>query len=190
LLIDNRDKEKLLTNVVFGFGAFLGLFLLIGGIGLGFFPLIFIGAIVILIMVGMYSNKRVEINRDGYEWYKIISQTPEEIVWIMPVVTKHTVGLVVTLYKEQSFQIKTKDKVSLNVKCENQEDQLYLFYGLAKYLPNVHTGYTPEAKHLYDDDPTTMVDKLKERGKFNPFVSTDANDMINQQMEEMDPEEE
>ncbi len=185
LLNRNRDKEKLATYAAMAFAAFLGLFLLISGINIGFHVLTFIGSVLILIMVGMFSYKRTEINRGGDAWFDIITKTPENIVWIMPVVTKHTVGVVITLYKERSFQIKTTDNVTLNVKCDDDDDQLYLFYGLTTYLPNVHTGYTKEARYLYDDDPTTFEEKLKERGSFTPLISTDVNDAINQQMDDM-----
>ncbi|MBO6515610.1 MAG: hypothetical protein JJ975_03575 [Bacteroidia bacterium] len=172
LLVRQRDKEKqesILAIALLGFVVMVLLYFTITSP----FTLIF-GSITLvfgLIGYGIVMNRKDVFLEDGRYWYKLITETPERILWIQPVVTKHTVGFVLTLYKERSFIIYTDGKSRLNIKCENSEEQTIFFYGLAKFLSEVQYGHTSKISILYNDDKATFLEKIKERGWYTPVSS-------------------
>jgi hypothetical protein len=78
-------------------------------------------------------------------WVDMIKNNPDNIVWIKPITTKHTVGLVVTLYKEQKFQLLTADGLAMTMKCDDAMSSQIFIQGLRDHMPNAHVGFTSQS---------------------------------------------
>jgi hypothetical protein len=102
-------------------------------------------------------------------WVDMIKNNPENIVWIKPITTKHTVGLVLTLYKEQKFQLLTADGMAMTMKCDKPIDAQIFIQGLRDHMPNAHVGYTAQIQSAYKRSQSTFIETLKSLGVYTPI---------------------
>ena len=100
----------------------------------------------------------------------MIKNNPENIVWIKPITAKHTVGLIVTLYKEQKFQILTADGLAVTLKCDKPNEAQVFLNGVRDHMPLAHLGYTDHIKRLYKEGPSTFIEALKEDKLYTPIT--------------------
>ena len=132
-------------------------------------PLVIFGA------VGYFVYKKFSGDFKGGDfWVNMIKNNPENIVWIKPITTKHTVGLIVTLYKEQKFQILTADGLFVTMKCDNSIDSQIFLNGLREYMPHAQLGFTHQIKRIYKQGPKQFIENLKQQNLYTP-ISTFHN---------------
>jgi hypothetical protein len=164
---DAATAESTLALVVlFGLSAFL----LYWGIKVPFFPILLMG--VGVGVGGYYTYKKFQGEFKGAPfWVKMIKENPDNIVWIKPIVTKHTVGIVITLYKERKFQFLTADGLKITMKCDSDEDQKVFFEGVNQYLYNAHIGYSLDVDNIYRQDSVSFIRNLKKNGLYTPITS-------------------
>jgi hypothetical protein len=147
-------------------------------IGLGAY-LIYIGVTTelplgIVLGIGMVIGSFFIMKNSGgrkgdNDWTRLIKTQPEHIVWIKPIITKHTVGYVITLFKEHKFQIHTKDERTILITIDNDNERLVFFEGVKHFLPHVHIGYSYEINNLYAASPENFIGTLQEKGLYTPI---------------------
>jgi hypothetical protein len=154
---DASIKSTLALVVIFGLSAFMfyhGIFL--AGIAIG--------------LAGIYAAIRFSGEyKGGKFWLAMIKENPGNIVWIKPIVTRHTAAFVLTLYKERKFQFLTKDGLKIIMLCNSDEEQQLFLEGVKKYLPDTHIGYSREMSVIYDDYPADFMNGIKKRGLYMPI---------------------
>lgn len=99
----------------------------------------------------------------------MIKTRPENIVWIKPIIVKHTVGYVVTIFKESQFQLLTKDDLKVTITVDLDSERHLLFEGIRHRLPHIHIGYSAEADALYTSSPENFINALQKRGLYTPL---------------------
>ncbi len=166
-----KDKDASLLAVIVG--SIIGLATIIVGIFLSE-KSISIGGGVFLAVVGLlFFSKKDSILSDGYDWYDMITKRPEKVIWIKPIVTKHTLAYVITLDREYSWQLMSIDGWTLNINSTESSDDFVFLYGLQKHLKETHFGYSREIQDLYDDDRKNFVKNLKDKGIYLPYSQID-----------------
>jgi hypothetical protein len=116
-------------------------------------------ALAILFSMGFTTNKY---------WINLVNNKPENVIWIKPITVKHTVGLVVTLYKEKKFELLTVDGKNLTINCNSEDIQKVFFEGIKKYFPHSHIGYNPEIQKLYFADRINFILILQKYNAYFP----------------------
>ena len=107
--------------------------------------------------------------KGGQYWVDMIKEQPDNIVWIKPIVEKHTVAYVVTIFKEKKFQFLTKDRLVITMDCNSLEQQQLFFDGVKDNLPHAQIGYSYKMEDLYDDSPKTFLSSLQRAGIYTPL---------------------
>jgi hypothetical protein len=154
--------------ILFGFGAYL---LYLGISYRSFIP--FIAGLAIVI-TGIVLLRKTDKEYKGKDyWVKILKEHPEKIVWIMPIVTKHTVGFVFTLYRDHKFQLLTTSEEGITLNINTETERQIFFNGIRQYLPHAHIGYTPEVDALFSANPENFITILQERQIYRPLDSFD-----------------
>jgi hypothetical protein len=129
---------------------------------------------IFLIGLGVLFAGFYCINRSGGEfkggkfWVGMIKENPDYIVWIKPIVTKHTVGFVLVLYKEKKFQFLTKHGTRIVMECSSDKDQQVFFEGIKQHLPNAQIGYSLDTDILYNEGPSNFIKNLQNKGLYHP----------------------
>ncbi len=158
------------TEAYFGmalFGAFI-LFFVYWGFKI---PFLFIPAVV-FVGIGYLIYKKFPGDFKGQDyWINTIKNNPDNIVWIKPITTKHTVGLIVTLYKEQKFQILTSDGLSVTLKCDKALDAQILLHGVQTHMSHAQLGYSHQVKNLYKKDAVLFLQNLQQLNLYTPITS-------------------
>jgi hypothetical protein len=122
-------------------------------------------------LVGFFIYKKFIGDFKGSDfWVHIIKNNPEKIVWIKPITTKQTVGLIVTLYNEQKFQLLTADGISMTMKCDKPMDAQIFIQGVKDNLSHVHLGYSSQVNSIYKRNSSEFLNILKSQ---NLFTSID-----------------
>jgi hypothetical protein len=156
--------------------AYLGVFLLVAicafmlfkGMSTGFPPYLILG--IVFGVVAFYVIKKFSGDmKGGYTWLITIKENPESIVWIKPIIVRHTAYYLVTLYKERQFQFLTDENKKVTITLDAEEDRQTFFEGVEHLLPHVHIGYTEEVDALYYADPEKFISELQGRGVYMPF---------------------
>jgi hypothetical protein len=168
-LIFNKCQNATSVSVLATIAIFcLAAFLLYSGITAKF-PL-FIGMGLVGVVTGIYCIKYFSGElRGGQYWIDLIKTHPEKIVWIKPIVTKHTVGYIITLYKERKFQLLTKGGLKITMKCDTEEERQLFFEGIKNYLPHAHIGYSPDIAALYSSGSAKFIGSLQSRRLYTPI---------------------
>lgn len=146
-------------------GVFVAIFLYMGSM---FAPMLILPLIMILIGVWIYNSFKGDFKGADY-WEDVFKNHPEKIVWIMPITVKHTAAYVVTLYREQKFQILTDEGMKVTIKCDKTGDPQSFLNGCAQYIPQAHIGYSPQVKSTYKQDPATFIQNLTEFDMYVPL---------------------
>tara|TARA_B100000809_G_C14940053_1_gene460058 strand:+ start:302 stop:841 length:540 start_codon:yes stop_codon:yes gene_type:complete len=147
------------------FGGFILFFVYWGfKIPFLFIPAVILGAIGYLI----YKKFSGDFKGGGF-WMDMIKNNPENIVWIKPITTKHTVGLILTLYKEQKFQILTADDISVTIKCDKSIDSQIFLNGIKIHMPHVQLGFSHQIKSIYKQNPKEFIENLKQQNLYTPI---------------------
>ena len=150
--------------ILFALGAY---FLYMGIVYKFFLPLVFGAGVVIL---GIYFLRKNDKEFKGGDfWVDLIKSQPEKFVWIKPIVTKHTVGFVLTLWKEQKFQLCTINNEKILMTIDTDQERTIFFEGIQQLLPHAHIGFTNEIDALYSSNPETFIATLQERQLYTPF---------------------
>ncbi|MCZ4243309.1 hypothetical protein [Pedobacter punctiformis] len=143
-----------LIIIVFGFLLQLVPVILIGLICFGFFT---------------FRLKKLKGARKGGEyWLDLIRYNSTDIVWIKPIVVKHTVYFVVTLYREKQFQLLTSDHLQVTINCDSDHDREMFFRGITKYLSKTHIGYSAEVDILYSESPENFFLNVRRSREYYP----------------------
>jgi hypothetical protein len=150
--------------ILFALGAY---FLYMGVVSKFFLPLIFGIGVVILGIYFLRKNDREF--KGGDFWVDLLNSHPEKVVYIKPIVTKHTVGFVLTLWKEQKFQLCTINNEKILMTIDTDEERTIFFEGIQQLLPHAHIGFSYEIDALYAADPETFIATLQERQLYTPF---------------------
>lgn len=158
--------------LLFGLGAY---FLYLGIVARFFLPIIFgIGVVA----MGIYFLRKQDKEYKGKEyWVDLIKLHPEKIVWIKPIITKHTVGYVFTLYRDHKFQLLTTDEENITLNINTDFDRRIFFNGIRQYLPHAHIGYTHEVNALFSANPEAFITVLQERQLYTPLDTFDLHDV-------------
>lgn len=134
-------------------------------------PFLFIPA-VIFGGIGYLIYKKLPGDFKGSDfWVDMIKNNPENIVWIKPITTKHTVGLVITLYKEQKFQMLTANGIFVTMKCDKENEAEIFLNGVKNHMPNAQLGFSHQIKNIYKQDPSQFIENLKQKGLYTPISS-------------------
>lgn len=154
--------------ILFGFGAYL---LYLGIAYRSFIPFVAGLAIAILGVILLIKQDKEYKGKDY--WVKLLKEHPEKIVWIKPIITKHTVGFVFTLYRDHKFQLLTTDEEGIMLNINTETERQIFFNGIFAYLPHAHIGYTPEVDALFSANPESFITTLQERQLYRPLDSFD-----------------
>lgn len=154
--------------ILFGFGAYL---LYLGIAYISFIPFVAGLAIAILGVILLIKQDKEYKGKDY--WVKLLKEHPEKIVWIKPIITKHTVGFVFTLYRDHKFQLLTTDEEGIMLNINTETERQIFFNGILEYLPHAHIGYTPEIDALFSASPENFITTLQERQLYRPLDSFD-----------------
>jgi len=148
--------------------SILSLLFLIFGIATSIFPITLVG-IVFLTGVYFLARKHKGNLKSSSFWINEIKQNSQNIIWIKPNVTFHTVGYVFTFYKEQDFELLTKDKLKITINCISDKEQEIFLEGIVDCLFEAQFGFTHEVETLYHNDPTNFINSLKAREIYTPI---------------------
>jgi len=165
LIVKTCDNASL--GAIFSMLMLIGLtlFFLFAGLQITFFLILALGTGI----GAYYISQRFKGDfKGGKYWATMIKDRPENIVWIKPIVTRHTVGYVFTLYKEKKFQFLTKDRLAITMTVDSEADQKIFYEGIIKHLPHAHIGYSPDMDSLYRYSPADLIDELKKTGEYYP----------------------
>ncbi|RXK62413.1 hypothetical protein ESA94_05235 [Lacibacter luteus] len=130
------------------------------------FPVFFIPAGVILIAIIYFLRKFKGDLKGGYYWQTVLHEEPERIVWIKPIIEKHTLVLVITLFKVGKFQFLTSDGLQKTITCDSDENRSVFFRGIRYYVPHAHIGYNEQVDQIYQDDPASFLKSLQQKGLY------------------------
>lgn len=174
----NEQFEKLITkggdNVSIGV-ALIRLFLfglagymILMGIGHHFPTFTVVG--IIFALGGVYAvfSSKGDI-KGGKYWISLIYEKPTDIIWIKPIVEKHTIGYIFTMFKVQHFQFLTKDRSKVTLKIDSKEEQEIFFEGVRHLLPHTQIGYSLEIEDLYEENSFNFINELQARHLYTPF---------------------
>jgi sensor histidine kinase YesM len=150
--------------ILFALGAY---FLYLGIVSKFFLPLIF-GVAVVIFGIWLLRKNDKEF-KGGEFWIDLLKSQPENFIWIKPIVTKHTVGFVLTLWRDQKFQLCTINNEQLLLTIDTEEERLIFFEGIQQLLPHAHIGFTYEIDALYSSNPETFIATLQEWQLYTPF---------------------
>jgi len=154
----------LLLAVIFGISLYFLNWAIVHQFIISLFPCLIFG------LMGFYFLKKSNLKfRGGNFWVNMIKENPENIVWIKPIVEKHTVWYLITLFKVQNFQFLTKDGLSINMKIDTAEEQKIFFDGIKINLPHAQIGYSPKIDLLYDFNPKNFIKALQARNLYTPI---------------------
>lgn len=177
---ENEPFENLIEATSQGnaLGAILGILVFFGiggyclylGIAGRFFLFILMGIGFIVLAIYFLTKQDKEYKGKEY-WVDLIKLHPEKIVWIKPIITKHTVGYVFTLYRDHKFQLLTTDEENIILNINTDFDRQVFFNGISQYLPHAHIGYTHEVDALFSANPETFITILQERQLYTPLDS-------------------
>lgn len=172
-LIESTTQRATLAGILgvlmlFGFGAYL---LYLGGAYRSFIP-IMAGLAVVVLGIALLRSKDKEYKGKDY-WVKLLKEHPEKIVWIKPIITKHTIGYVFTLYRDHKFQLLTTSGEAIILNIDTDIERLVFFNGIRQYLPHAHIGYTPEVDALFSANPDNFITVLQERQIYRPMDTFD-----------------
>lgn len=150
--------------ILFALGAY---FLYLGVVSKILLPFIFGAGVVIF---GIYFLRKNDREFKGSDfWVELLKTHPENFVYIKPIVTKHTVGFVLTLWREQKFQLCTINKEKILMTIDTEEERKIFFEGIQQLLPHAHIGFSYEIDALYAANPHTFIATLQERQMYTPF---------------------
>ncbi|HEY8895298.1 MAG TPA: hypothetical protein VIM79_10810 [Niastella sp.] len=172
-LIESTTQGATLAGILgilmlFGLGAF---FLYLGVVYRSFIP-IMAGLAVVILGIVLLTSQDKEYKGKDY-WVKLLKEHPEKIVWIKPIITKHTIGYVFTLYRDHKFQLLTTSGEAIILNIDTDIERLVFFNGIRQYLPHAHIGYTPEVDALFSADPDNFITILQERQIYRPMDTFD-----------------
>jgi hypothetical protein len=172
-LIESTSQGATLSGILgililLGFGAYL-LYL---GIASRFFLSIITGLALVTLGIILLRKQDKEYKGKDY-WVKILKEHPEKIVWIKPIITKHTVGYVFTLYRDHKFQLLTTSEEGIILNINTEISRQVFFNGIREYLPHAHIGYTREVDALFSADPENFITILQERQLYRPLDTFD-----------------
>jgi hypothetical protein len=141
------------------------------GIANTFWPTSVIGVFMLLMALVVRKGR----GYDGKHWYQRIVTNPESIVWIKPVVEKHTVWYVITLSKTNKVQLLTRDGIGVTFDCNDDKDRTVFFDGVKKYLPQAHIGYSLDIFEMYEQDPNEFINALQYENVYLPVIELKIN---------------
>lgn len=174
----NEQFEKMISSKSSGnaMGAVFGVLFLFGigayflylGLTSEFFLSIIIGTGAVI--AGIYFLRKNDKEfKSGDYWVEQIKMHPEKFVWIKPIVTKHTVGFILTWWNEQQFQLWTTNEEQLLMTIDTEEERNIFFEGVRNLLPHAHIGFTYEIDALYSSNPGNFIATLQERQLYTPI---------------------
>ncbi len=149
----------------------VGLLAISFGMANAFFPAAAIGVFVLL--SALFVGKRKEY--DGKHWYQRLETNPESVVWIKPIVEKHTVWYVITLFKTKKVQLLTRDAAIVTFDCDDEKDVQVFFNGVKKFIPHAHIGYSFDIYEMYERDPNEFINALQYEGVYSPVIELKIN---------------
>jgi hypothetical protein len=172
-LIESTTQGATLAGILgvlmlFGLGAYL---LYMGVTYKSFLPII-PGIGIVTLGIILLRNQDKEYKGKDY-WVKLLKEHPEKIVWIKPIITKHTIGYVFTLYRDHKFQLLTTSGEQIILNIDTDIERLVFFNGIRQYLPHAHIGYTPEVDALFSANPDNFITILQERQIYRPLDAFD-----------------
>lgn len=163
--------------------AYLGLLAIIGILLFMLYAAATTGILMFLIpviVIGYFVYRLTKREKGTFKgsffWGDLIEKNPDEIVWIKPILTSHTAAFVITLYKEQSFQLYTKSGLHVKFKVSSQKDLETFYKGLQTHLPHAHLGYSEKVKEAYFASKDSFISSLKNRKIYQPVSSFDFED--------------
>ncbi len=131
--------------------------------------LFFIFSLGAFILAFYLRSKMKGRTKGGAFWVNMLINDPGNIIWVKPIVEKHTMYYVLTLYKENKFEFMTRDGHKIVMKCNSKEDQITFIEGVKHYLPHAQFGYSLPIDIVYDDDREHFLDTLKAKGIYTPI---------------------
>ncbi len=153
--------------------TFLSGFLIYTGIAMLHSSLWFI----LLVLLGLIPLSLAILFSSGVKsseyWINVVKNKSGNIIWIKPISVKHTVGLIITLYNENKFQLLTIDGKNLTINCTSEEAKRDFFEGIKKHLPHAHIGYSPQILELYYADRINFISILQKNNAYTPVRAFD-----------------
>lgn len=174
-LIESTTQGATLAGILgilmfFGLGAYL---LYVGIESKFFLPII---AAIAFVTLGIILLRKQDKEYKGKDyWVTLLKEHPEKIVWIKPIITKHTIGYVFTLYRDHKFQLLTTSQEGIILNINTETERQIFFSGILEYLPHAHIGYTPEIDALFSANPEDFITILQERQLYRPLDTFDLS---------------
>lgn len=162
--VDKAQSELAFsTLMLIALGCF---FIYITLTGKSIIPLIF-GTLIVSTAI-YFINKNNNAKGLKY-WQDIINYNPEKLVWVKPIIEKHTVYYVVTLYKEKHFQLLDSDKKSVKISCDNEAEQKIFIEAIKHLFPHVQFGYSRHLQIIYDEQASNFISAIQDKGLYTPI---------------------
>jgi hypothetical protein len=168
LVYENCESSSFHSKIGFVLIYIVVAFLFYWGIKLENIVLI-IGAIGLGALVWYLKGKSKGVTEGGKFWVDMIRERPENIVWIKPIVTKHTAYYVLTLFTENKFEFLTKEGQKIVMNCNTREQQETFIDGVRQHLPHAQFGYSLDIAVEYDDGPEDFIDALAAKNHYTPI---------------------
>ncbi|ABG58441.1 hypothetical protein [Cytophaga hutchinsonii] len=131
-----------------------------------FVPFTILGIAMLLLAVCF----KIGTKHGGAFWVNRIKHKPESIVWIKPIVEKHTVWYLITLFKTSHFQICTRDSIEITFECTDPVERNIFLTGIKKYIPHAHIGYSFPLDHMYIQNPAGFINALQHKNLYLPVA--------------------
>jgi hypothetical protein len=95
-------------------------------------------------------------------WIAIFEETPEELIWVKPITTKHQ-AYFITYSKSYQFQIYLKDGTNTKVDCPQSHKKIF-YRMLRTHAPHAHLGYSRDVEKIYRRHRKRFLERLNEKG--------------------------
>lgn len=129
-----------------------------------FVPFTILGIILLLLAVFL----RTGATRGGSFWVERLRNQPESIVWIKPIVEKHKMWYLITLFKTNKFQLLTRDGHAVTFVCDDPADRQIFINGIKKYIPHAHIGYSFDIAEMYEHNPADFINAVQDKNVYTP----------------------
>lgn len=169
-IVDQQCIKAILSGWAgFALLTAMAAFFVYWGIKIPFVPILLIGLAAAAVPFWVYWRFKGDFKGASF-WIDLLQSQPENIVWIKPVITKHTVGYVFTLYQERSFELYTHDGLRLRLQIDSLQNHRLFFDAIQTHLPHAHIGYSEEVDSLYRLDKPGFIQNLQDKQWYRPIA--------------------
>ncbi len=129
------------------------------------------GGVAAFIVGFMVFRHYYEEMKGGTYWLERIKNSPQDFLWIKPVVSQEAAAEARAARTEQNFQLLTENRSSITFKCGSPAAQTIFLRGAKFYLPDAHLGSSRLADDLYKSNPKGFIGGLIARSEYFPARS-------------------